>query len=185
MEEALEAFREQAKIAQGETRATQEVIKRQDELSKSNSENAVMKLQLMRAKAMQLEGRFDMRGLLEISEEKYRSKYEADPNMQPMKGVSREGLWKLIYANEPKLAMCLKRYKGFSPAIGPASMAAIYARLSGVIHTGDDKYQSGGGHILGIFLDIVSKEEAKALQCLAVDLNMLSQIHVSPPASST
>lgn len=89
---------------------------------------ALVKLQVLQARVMQLEVRFNMKGLmgmikipidttihflsktflsngassnskpdavlcLETVEGKYRSRYEADPFINSMKGVGREGLW--------------------------------------------------------------------------------------------
>ncbi|CAL8471812.1 g11354 [Coccomyxa elongata] len=117
----------------------QDYIKQQSEVINNNAEVASalqLKLQLTQAKAMQLESRFDMRGLMDTVDRKYRAKYEADPTIPSLKGAGREGLWK------------------------------------------------SGDHILGIYVGILSNEEAKALQCLAADVNVMSEIHSLHPASS-
>ncbi|CAL8464718.1 g4253 [Coccomyxa elongata] len=87
------------------------------------------RLQMSQAKVMRLEGRFDMRGLIEVVEQKYKDK-----------------------------------------------------RLSGFIHTGVDVYTTGE-FALPILLGPLSPEEAKALQCLADDVSVHSEIHAYDPTS--
>ena len=41
------------------------------------------------------------------------------------------------------------------------------------------------GHVLGIFVGHLSNEEARVLQCMAVDVNVQSEIHTEAPASSS
>ncbi|KAK9906828.1 hypothetical protein WJX75_008725 [Coccomyxa subellipsoidea] len=133
----LKATNKALSHAEGRVKAVESELKGSAKIVQAFTE----RLQIAVAKTMQLEGTFDMRGLIETVEQKYREKYDADPNMKSVKGIGREALWRVILANEHFLASCLKRNRGFDAVQGPGRMASIYTRLSGFIHKDIKVYQ--------------------------------------------
>ncbi|BDA43261.1 hypothetical protein COCOBI_04-2730 [Coccomyxa sp. Obi] len=176
----LRTERKAQAFAMGQVKAVEKLVSEKDARLKDAKDVVTAfreRLGIAVAKAMRLEGRFHMRGLFEYSEAKYREKFQNDPTIvgKPMKNATREQLWQAILTHEQPLATCLNQYRVFNAALGPASMASIYRRLSQFIHTDIAPFKSGEG-VLTIFVGPVSLEEAKVLQCLADDVGVQSEI---------